>query len=172
MYLWKTKALAERLKNDSLSQKDHFWYLLLFVTINSVIIELSVYDIQPVTIIYITQSLLMVSITIIGTWLCYRTNRNGDNKDFITRYICLWIPIAIRIALLGFSVLMVYVPMGILLIGSEYLESDTWLDSLFIVVLAALFYWRLYAAIRLISQSVKSKPVGQPESEFFCNERK
>lgn len=114
---------------------------------------MSIYDIQPATIVYIAQSLLMVCITIIGTWLCYRTNRNGDNKDFITRYICLWIPIAIRIALLGIAALMIYVPLGMVLIGPEYLESDTWLDALFIVVFVSLFYWRLYAAMRLISKS-------------------
>ena len=153
MYFWKTKVLVEKLKNGALSEKHHFWYLLLFVTINSVIIEMSVYDIQPATIIYMAQSFLLVSITIIGTWLCYRTNRNGDNKDFITRYICLWIPIAIRIALLGITALMIYVPLGMFLIEPEYLESYTWLDALFIVVFVTLFYWRLNAAMRLISRS-------------------
>lgn len=40
---------------------------------------------------------LMIITTIIGTYYCYTKNKSGDNKDFITRFICLGVPVGIRI---------------------------------------------------------------------------
>ena len=94
MYIWKTKALAEELKKNTLPDKDRFLHLLFFVAIQAFLIELSVYNGQIVTPYNLAVSAALVGITIIGTWFCYRANKSGDGKDFTGRYVCMWLPLA------------------------------------------------------------------------------
>ena len=41
--------------------------------------------------------ILSITVVCIGTFLCYRGNRSGDNTDFIGRMICLAWPIGIKL---------------------------------------------------------------------------
>lgn len=152
MYIWKTKALAEELKKDTLPDKDRFLHLLFFVAIQAFLIELSVYNGQIVTPYNLAVSAALVGITIIGTWFCYRANQSGDGKDFTGRYVCMWLPLAVRIALLAAAVMLAFIPIGAVLIGPEYLESGTWIDAVFLLLFELFFYWRLSVALQLISR--------------------
>lgn len=56
-----------------------------------------------------TLSLVLMIITVIGgTYHCYLQNKKGDNNDFITRFMCLGIPVVVR-------VLVVALPVGIVI---------------------------------------------------------
>ena len=153
MYIWKTEALAEELKQETLSNKDRFLYLLFFVAIQALLVELSVYTGQLLTPSNVVVSTLFVVISVIGTWFCYRTNQAGDGKDFIGRYVCMWLPLALRITVLATAVMIIIIPIGDVLLGPEYLESDTWIDKVILLLFELIFYWRLTVALQSISQN-------------------
>jgi len=88
MYLWNTKALITDLRNDQVTQKEQLKYFL-FSTI-------PLYAMPQLETYYTVVNIVLI---LIGTLLCYNSNVEGDNKDFIVRYICLSIPIGIRIFL-------------------------------------------------------------------------
>ena len=64
----------------------------------------------------------------------------------------MWLPMAVRIALLAAAVMLVFIPIGAVLIGPEYLESGTWIDAVFLLLFELFFYWRLSVALQLISR--------------------
>jgi len=96
MYLWETNDLANDLRNNNVTEKEKLKYMLFWV-ISTIIVS------DPVLYIgyeYVfNDSILSIAMLIIsaaGTIYCYKINKNGDNNDFICRYVCLSIPVAIR----------------------------------------------------------------------------
>ena len=91
-----------------------------------------------------------IAITIAGTLFGYIANRDGDNRDFITRFVCLSVPVAIRMIAIA---LIVAFPVGVvggLLSLGKYCES-TYRVELFLMVwemvILGLFYVVLCARI-------------------------
>ena len=156
MYFWKTKALAEELSKQTLSQKNRFLHLLFFIAIQAVMMELSLYSGLLLTPLNLTVSVVFVTVAIVGTWFCYHVNQSGDGKDFIARYVCMWLPLFVRIALLAMAATMVVVPIGAMVIGPDYLDSNTWLDAVLLLGFELIFYWRLTIAIGSISRGRES----------------
>jgi hypothetical protein len=154
MYLWKTKALVSAFREGTLSEAERFKYLLVFVLINAVAIEVLWYVSEPPSLINILSSSLTMVIPLLGTIYCYKVNRQRDNREFIDRYICLGIPIGIRIVVLFLVMLGLILLAGIVLLGDRfdyYLDQTTWLDLVFVACVEVAFYWRLSGNIRLIS---------------------
>lgn len=101
MSLFKDKVLALRLKNNEVSSTERFFYLLIFmllVTFADLIPEKNTN--QWDTYINIFNFFSMTICLII----CHNTNKSGDDKNFIERYICLNIPVAIRAIIIGLPI--------------------------------------------------------------------
>ena len=48
-------------------------------------------------------------VTVLGILYCYAVKKKGDGKDFVTRFICLSVPVTVRIAAgLIVAVMLVY----------------------------------------------------------------
>ncbi|WP_371364632.1 hypothetical protein SRRS_52710 [Sporomusa rhizae] len=89
MYLWNVNALVKDLREDKMSENEKLkYYLLSGVFALAVPHELDLFTI------------LDVGVFIIGTYLCFEANSKGDNRNFITRMICLEIPLGIRYVLI------------------------------------------------------------------------
>lgn len=113
MYFWNVNELVQRLKNNTLSSyeeaQQYFAVLLFggFGIIGYQLFNLTITSITPAISQFITLFLallasllfvLCINIFILacGTIYCYRINKNGDNKDFTKRMICLTFPISLR----------------------------------------------------------------------------
>ncbi|MDH5681086.1 MAG: hypothetical protein OEZ36_05845 [Spirochaetota bacterium] len=110
MYWFNVKALAEDLKNETLSEKEkvkYFFVYFLFVTLALALSNLETEDKIPDVLRY-TSLILEPIIAIVGLILCYIENKSRDNKDFIVRFISLSWPISIRL-------LLVFIPWFIVL---------------------------------------------------------
>lgn len=124
MYLWNTRQLAKELKQSSVNERSQFEYFFLIVVLYGLawfIEDLftgggSVND-QAIDNFWgdylMVISIFFSLIFILPVYLCYRLNRSGDNRDFIVRYICLYVPIGFRAMALGFVLLPI--PMLLLL---------------------------------------------------------
>jgi hypothetical protein len=156
MYFWKTKKLEAELRNGSLSQSDRYKYLMAFMIIVAICTEISLYIPETLSFISLFGSSFVVLITIIGTMFCYKVNRQGDNTDFIGRYICLFLPVTVRLIVFYILIYALYMILGTILLGyafEKFTDSTNWIDVIFAIGLELIFYWKLSVSIRRVAMS-------------------
>jgi hypothetical protein len=84
----------------------------------------------------------------IGIIICYNTNKAGDNKEFIERYVCIGIPVLIRT--------LVYIMLALCLFAAlikgsilKEMVNENNLGIIFTAIIFFCFYWRLNLSIRI-----------------------
>ena len=157
MHLWNTKELAMTLKDGELSQKEWFKYFFIFIVLTALLMEVCLYIGEMPTVITITESVIVLMITVGGTLLSYKINKGGDDKEFIDRYVCLSIPILIKLIVLAIGFYIVYMILGYIVLSDtfdKYIDSTTWFDVLFALIFELLFFWRLTHYFSWVSNSL------------------
>lgn len=168
MYLWNTNALAKELKEDTLPEREKFKYLMIYILLGVVGFELLKYLPEEVSQSVVSQtnvsestvlmSIFNILVVTIGIYLCYETNSRGDGVKFIERYICLSLPLWIRITVLW---MVSYLVLGIVLIiairavdmDSDLSGARNMLKLLLDIITSILYYWRLNVHIKSISHN-------------------
>ncbi len=128
------------------------------MTITVLFAELSYYISEAPSTVAISESTLVVFITIFGTIWCYITNKSGDDRKFIERFICLSIPVLIHLIVIFFILYSFYMIVGFYLFEDafdEFTETTNWVDVGFTILFGFYFYWMLSRAIK----GVANKPV-------------
>ncbi len=97
MYLWKIEKLVDDFRQNKVSQKEQFKYLLLFTIFTLLCSDPFLYVDMSNNYYDTLQSVLILVITVFGVYYCYKINSQGDNKEFMIRFICLGLPAVIRI---------------------------------------------------------------------------
>lgn len=151
MYLWNTNALARELKEGTLSEREKFKYLLVYVVVEVILLELSNYPPYEYSEFMIPMSVFSILSVIIGTYICYRTNQNGDGVRFIERYICLGLPLSIKIVVLFIAAALLLLIVAEIV--TEWPEETTFLESASLVAVTIIYYWRLNVHIKSISHN-------------------
>ena len=97
MYIWRVNRLVEDLRADQVTEAESLKYLIFVAIICTI-------STDPVFAIGIEYSIFDALITLVlvigvvfGTYYCYRKNQSGDNRDFIRRFVCLSVPVGIRL---------------------------------------------------------------------------
>jgi hypothetical protein len=113
MFLWNYKKLALELRESKLSERDKFYYCLVFTLLSlfsvylmsymSAIKSTAIKTGQDIFFIKIIFDAAFVFLYIAGLFWWYKTNSKGDNKNFIERTIVLSVPLTIRVFLLVFA---------------------------------------------------------------------
>ena len=119
MYLWKIDPLVEELKKNAVSEIDKMKYIIAFCLLN--VTGIALYSWIPITFRLFFAHLFMqikdtfprsygikivlisdfffilapIAVLILGIWMCFKAN--GGKKGFIEKFICLSIPITIRV---------------------------------------------------------------------------
>ncbi|MDY7037927.1 MAG: hypothetical protein SV375_17415 [Thermodesulfobacteriota bacterium] len=120
MYIWKIDSLVADLRNGTLSQADRFKYLLAFMIITAFFMELSYFISELPSVVALSESAIVVFITIVGTIWCYQTNKSGDNQEFVDRFICLTLPTLIRLLVIFLIIYSLYIFLGFVMFGNEF----------------------------------------------------
>ncbi len=168
MYLWNTKALAKELRDGTLTERERMKYYLLFVAVDAVGAELVTYSSEIVSLASVAKSVLIIIGIVAGTYIAYRANCAGDDKDFIGRSICLSVPINIRLLV---AVAGLYLACAVVdsIIGGKAFDSGSvltrWFEVVVYCIAMVVFYWRLWHHIAWVSSSLvspKPEPVVEP----------
>ncbi len=143
MYWWNVSRLAEDLREGRVTEKERFkYYLATFLVVTVMTEPFLYYDAEFKITDVITAAIDAVAL-IIGTIVCYRANRDGDNADSIGRMICLSWPIVVRLFVLFLGVY------GALIVLSSYSDMGN-------VIIGALFeiclYLLLYKYVKIVAQ--------------------
>lgn len=99
MYLWNVKKLSSGLKENKISEKEKMKYFMVMMLIWTLMFSLSaLFPVQLTDKLnYLTVSFFILVLTFVGLYSCYQANRDGDNKDFVARFVCISLPINIRL---------------------------------------------------------------------------
>lgn len=156
MYLWNTKALATKLRDGTLTERERLKYYLLFMMQVAVVAELPYYSPEPVTPTLIAVSALSIVGQAIGIYVTYRANRSGDDRDFIARSVCLFFPVGLRVLAASMVIYMAYRLAGSMIGGEafdRFATHTTWVDVGFYGVVEVVLYWRLWHHFTWIARS-------------------
>lgn len=156
MNFFNDRDLARRLRDGEVSSKEKFYYLLTFQVIYTIFFTAYVSDAIYSTgnsLDYIAD-IIIVLLTIIGTYLVYNSNRAGDDEDFIARFTCLSIPIAVHMIL--FSLLAGFIEAALTMteediMNEDYIYTTTIYGAVGLVLVVAYFYYRINSSIKIAS---------------------
>jgi len=147
MYIWKPSNLAIDLRNDNVTEKEKLKYVLFWVLATAIasdpVLHIDFEYVLNDTIL----SIVMLLISAAGTIYCYKINKKGDNKDFISRYICLSIPVGIRALTVLVAIIAIIVVIDISfeanILGGEEEELTTSFSEIIILstFLLAVYYY-------------------------------
>ncbi len=98
--------------------------------------------------------LITVIILIVGTTICYKTNKNGDNKEFVERFISVGFPVFVQTVVMAFIIGLVNrfiflqdpaQDFGLIML--EIMETMCIAN----IVLLFYFFWRLNSSMKIAS---------------------
>jgi len=133
MYLWNVKALAQDLKEDKVTEKEKMKYFL--VTMLLAIFLNSGSSSDGSTWFKWANYIVTFGLTFGGVIWCYNANQRGGNKDFVIRFICLSIPVYVRM----------FVPIIVLIIIGVVIDSHIF-DSSYVSLAIDCTYYIVYFA--------------------------
>jgi hypothetical protein len=157
MYFWKVDSLVSDLKQNKVTQKEEFKYILLYGILTTLAtnqyfmtdVSHNLYD----DII----SILSLLVLIIGTYYCYTINSKGDNKDFIVRFILIGLPIVIRLIVIFIPIIILVSIFEEMSMTDIELDNDSQDSSVYDVIiesiLAIVYYWYLGKKMRDVSST-------------------
>lgn len=140
MYIWKVKKLSSDLRNNRVTEKEKFKYILFWALATLLSSDPALF----IGLEYTITSIMLVVLTIMGTNYCYFINKTGDNNDFITRYVCLSVPIGIRVVILFFCILVVFGVVEYFLELGLFGHEEAYATTAFQVLLLSLFVTWFY----------------------------
>lgn len=148
MYFFNVNALARDLKNDKVTESEKAKYLFGTLLIETLAIFPSSRDFS---LIKIFASIFGLLILVISFYLCFKANKKGDNKDFVSRFISLSFPLLLL--LVGVIILLGIVLFLAMSVAGTFREAQ-FAEFLQIITLplSPLYYLILYRKIKFVAQ--------------------
>lgn len=157
MYLWKVDSLVEDFRSGKLSQKEEFKYMLLFTVLMVLVSDPALHIGHSYNYYDTLISALILGISILGIFYCYKINSSGDDKDFIVRVMCIGIPVMIRVLAVMIPVSTVVGILEAEFIFPESLDEETFettpIQVVLISIAIAVYYWYLSIKIKAVSSN-------------------
>ena len=155
VYIWKTKSLISELREDKVSEIEKLKYVIFMGVVYAVFSDPLVVFSVEYSYIAVINLVSVVLITVLGTIYAFKKNSSGDNKHFVTRYICLGVPIGVKIFLLALilGILVAIIDTELLGQGFEYSEEvipqpTSFTQVVVTALVLVLYYFYLGKAIR------------------------
>lgn len=147
------RDLALRFRNDAVPSRERFIYLVLCLLIFEILTSSFVMHLFYAEKYNIYSDIAMVALSIIGTIICYRTNKSGDDREFIERYVSIGFPISIQVFLIFavfiVAVIVFYVLKAILKFEFDLADLTEAGGSVIGAGIMIYYYWRLNSSIKL-----------------------
>jgi hypothetical protein len=156
MYIWNLKGLVQALKEDSLSLKARKLYKVvstILIILSLLSLLLTPFLVESFNTLDMIDIVLFFVINVIGIYIAFHINKHGDNKDFSFRFLCLFIPLALRECILVF-VLSILGYIGFFVMNvSINLDETNWFDLIVSFVGNLYFNILMIRYIKIISQT-------------------
>lgn len=156
VYFWKVDRLAQDLIEGKVTQKEEFKYYLFFSILILLVSDPLLCSTTNYTIYDSIMLLGNILITIIGTYITFKINSEGDNKEFITRSVVLGLPVLVRtIILCTLPLSLVAVAIDLTLANMMLIGDNTGPIDLVLTFFSLIFYyWLLAKYIKIVSHKL------------------
>ncbi len=154
MYFWKIDSLKKHLRENDLTEAQTFYYILLFVGLSAVGMELMPYfPIENPNSWNHIESVVNILIPTIGTIVAYRANGAAEGRQFAGKYFSISFVMAIRFLFYlipAVIVLGVYYGLSVDWSSPDVEQAfDTgWFEVLLFSSWYAALYWRIVKHVR------------------------
>jgi hypothetical protein len=106
MNFWKVSDLANRLKNNEVKRAETLKYFIVMTIFGGVLFLLPATKVDTFTRNLMILIFIVYTISVLS--LAFFTNRRGDNKEFIKRYVCIAFPIEVRMFVYSTGLALMY----------------------------------------------------------------
>lgn len=149
MYIWKTRSLADDIKNNNIRANDWKNYYLaisIFSLFGIYLIKLSP---QENVSAILVEFIIMIGIFVTGITHTYKTNKGDEGIDYIPRITALTLPILVKIVLLVILVLSLTDLLAQPL--SFYQKTLEWRTSIVNILVQSTLFWRINISLKYIN---------------------
>lgn len=149
MYFWKTKELANQIKNNEITESDRKNYYLASLVITYAGIYLVYANPRSEVFPVLVEAIIIILVSVVGINVTFKSNGGNAGNDYIARVVVLLLPITIKIVV---SSLVVGVFMGFVMAAMSLpkLYAD-YAATFATVIFQALTFWRLNVAIKYVN---------------------
>jgi hypothetical protein len=149
MYFWKTKELANKIKNNELTEADRKNYYLAGLVIMYAGIYFVYANPRSDTFSLLLEAILIILVSVIGINVTFKSNGGNSGNDYIARVVALLFPITIKIVI---SSLVVGIVIGFAMAAMSLPKLYVNYAATFVtVIFQALTFWRLNVAIKYVN---------------------
>jgi len=139
MYFWKIKQLKVDIKENLLTPKDNFNYLVSYTTLYSIFLIVAV--VQLYETLGITMAIIQILLFICGIYYAYYSNGGNKGKDFSKRFFSIgWVFLLRATFFMAIGMLNLYVMTHLFGMEKLFTVSNSAMIGL---VFEILFYWRI-----------------------------
>ena len=161
MYFIKLTELKRDLIQDKLGQSGLLKYLLVYVVLTSLIMELGYYfPYEDSSKLDHLSSFLTVTFVAVGTYLAYLANGGASGQQFAERYFSIGFVVSIRFLIFLIPITFIIV---MLMTNSPTAENNetTWYEFIALTAWEALLYWRIIYHINDVAKKTSAQSIGQ-----------
>jgi len=155
MYLIRLSALKKKYSSNQMTEKEKFIAYAVFCLLSFIAISMNMYFTNMIErFVLIVSILLSAVICIAGIFYCYRTNKNGDNKNFVERMVIASAPAYIQAILIStIYALVTGTIVGILSAsrGGDYSSLGKAMEVFYIIVFYLYYFIRVNGFIKYVA---------------------
>jgi hypothetical protein len=180
MYWFNSSKLAEDFREGRVDERERFKYYLASLIAWSVVIQVLIFTGAGFNVENLVSAGANLVVIVVGTVLCYRENKRGDDKDFIPRMICLGWPVGVRWTLYLLPVFLFFTCLDALkafphIFGAEGISgtvfvfnlpaslAQVWRDSPGILFLLLYFPW-IHGELTRVAHSQEETATAEPQT--------
>ncbi len=149
MYYWKTKKLADSLKNSELSQAEYKNYYMATAVLMLIGYNLAIQGSPETLYTVLFEAIGSILATILGLNIIFRVNGGNSGISYLDRVVSLSFPLLIKVVVAGLLLAIVLETLREL--GSVNGEQIDWLYSFSIILIQVIFFWRIKAHVQYIN---------------------
>jgi len=112
MYFWDTRKLGKELANLIVTAKQKMLYMLASQVMFTLFIYQALYTYEKIDSFFIVEFLTVLLVVVLGVIKCYDANGKSDGRNFIENFVCLSVPLTVKISILVFGLFYIYQLVG------------------------------------------------------------
>ncbi len=153
MYIWNIEKLKDQIRNNELTEKDRFIYVLIYVVLGAIVMELmTLMPLENGNVWDLINSVAAVLIIAVGTTCAFKANEANDGEDFLGKYFAISFVVAIRFIVYAiplFVLLFIYY----LYAFDEHEEiASGFIDVVPFILWYIALFWRICVHIKQVGQ--------------------
>ncbi len=148
MYLWKTKKLAESLKNKSIKQSEYKNYYVATAVIT--LVGFYSAELNPPETVYavIFEAVGSILVTVIGLNITFSANGGNAGTGYLDRIVSLSFPLLVKVIV---AAIVLAIPLEIMRQTNTNAQLVDWMYSASVVLIQIIFFWRVTVHVKYIN---------------------